>query len=128
MIAVDPAHDMWSLGVVMYEAIANASIAGRRARAADAYARAAGRMPYPWEVREARLAVPWRRSRLRAVAEGCLARDPAARLSARGVIDALRSMGNSTAWRELTARSGASGVPGAARMWAEVDGGAEIRR
>ena len=115
-------EDCKHAGVVVYEAIAHASLVTRRSRAADAYARAAERSPYPWEVREARLAVAWRRSRLRAVAEGCLARDPAARLSARGIIDALGTMGNSTAWRELSVAA-RSGVPGGSdRTWAAADG------
>ena len=85
-VVVSPAQDMWSLGLMAYEAIVGAVLQTSRSKVEDYVS---GTMPYPWELPADAQPATWRHSHLRDVLAPCLARDPAARPSASVVLDAL---------------------------------------
>ena len=91
--AARAAHDVWSLGVMAYEAIAQ-----RPARASmrDLYECASGRAPYPWEAQPAKQPAAWRTSRLRAVLLPCLSRQPEERPTAAQLAESVTRMGHAT--------------------------------
>ena len=93
-VTVQPAHDIWALGVMAYEVIAN-----ERAfqSSKSIFACAEGSEVYPWEA--ARLAAApqtWRKSRLRPAVQACLERDLAQRPSAAAVISRLNALCSSS--------------------------------
>ena len=91
-------QDIWSLGVMVYEAITKGPTFPAGLRAADLYAYAAGGRPYPWEAPVQEQNLLWRQSRLRAAVTPCLSRDPAQRPSAKEIIDAIVRMSSATTW------------------------------
>ena len=90
---MQPSHDVWSLGVLAFECIAQQQmplVFGDR----DAIrACAAGERPYPWEEPEEQQPVAWVRAEARGVLQECLLRDAAARPSAATLVRALARIG-----------------------------------
>ena len=95
--AVAPAHDVWSLGVMVYETITRAPAFARRGlKLASVFACARGDECYAWERPLGEQPPAWRNSRLREVVLLCLARDAAARPSAEELKTNIWRMGSRT--------------------------------
>ena len=88
-VVVHPSADVWALGVMAFEVLS-----GRRAvqSSSELQAVVSGKQRYPWEVQAAADTgeEPWRKLRLWALVEACLARDPAARPTAATVVQRLQ--------------------------------------
>jgi serine/threonine protein kinase len=88
-VVADPAHDVWSLGAIAFEAFTRVSIVSvfmsGRQKCSDM---AHGKDVYPWE--QAQMEGDYRDSRVRSVVEACLSRDPAKRPSAAEVCSEIR--------------------------------------
>ena len=95
-LRASPAHDVWSLGVLCYELVTRVPAFGDAARLSAVFDCAHGAAPYPWERPPHAQPEAWRRSRLRKVAQSCLQRDPAQRMSAERVRAELRRFGSSS--------------------------------
>lgn len=95
-MATAAAQDVWALGVVAFEAIAQ-----RQALPSirDIRACAAGTEAYPWQLPPEAQPPAWRESRLRRALAPCLERDPAARPSAAALAASVSSMGQATTLR-----------------------------
>ena len=78
-ITAHPSHDIWSTGVLLYEAITQQRAMKSQTQIAQC---AQNQELYPWEVDLRQQPRPWKQSRLRAVIEPCLRRDASARPSA----------------------------------------------
>ena len=85
-VAVHPSVDVWALGVMAFEVLSGRHTVQSRG---ELYAFAAGTQPYPWEAAPDTAREPWRKLRLWALVEDCLARDPATRPSAATVVQRL---------------------------------------
>jgi serine/threonine protein kinase len=98
-IRATPAHDMWAIGVMAYEAL-SFTRAFPTFQAADVIAAcAAGRAKYVWEGRMEELAPPFAKSRLCDVVLSCLARNPDERPTAQQLRARVRSLGEVTTTR-----------------------------
>lgn len=95
-VEVHPSLDVWSLGVMAYECLAQerafAHFSGRDAILACAR----GEQRYPWEAPEGELNAAWANSSARKHLEACLSRDPARRPSAAEVQANLNVLGDAT--------------------------------
>ena len=91
---MEPSLDVWALGVIAYECLADTTVFPRFS-GADAVLRcASGAAPYPWEAAGA--PDTWRKARARPLFEACLQRDAQRRPSAFEVGQALRKLDNVT--------------------------------
>lgn len=93
-VMVSPAHDMWALGVMGFEAIVGS---GARAMttAPQLHRCAEGVEPYPWEAPVEQQPAPWRQARLlRGMLEPFLARKAGARPTAAALQASLESIGD----------------------------------
>ena len=92
-ITVRPAHDIWSLGVIAFEALTHQRVVtcfmGDR-RSVSRHAR--GEERYPWEAAE-HSREGYAASAAREIIEACLARDPEDRPSAEALGARMRSIG-----------------------------------
>jgi serine/threonine protein kinase len=92
--AAHPSHDIWSLGVVVFEALTDTQAIPPFVNSAEVLAAAeAGNVEYPWERRPP--LAQFARSKVRPIVEACLRRDPALRPSAadvRGMVDSIGQM------------------------------------
>ena len=89
-VTVAPSHDVWSLGVMAYEVIAQQPAFED---ATALFESAAGARPYPWEAAALDTAPTiWRKSRLRPAVQACLARNAVERPSVADVLVALRRL------------------------------------
>ena len=109
-VVATAAADVWALGVIAYEALTHARAFPPGRRSAEVFAAAAGRRPYPWELAEGNLPRMWRRSRLRNIAEACLAREAARRPTAQCVVDAMQLMGSAAAFEGDTGDDSSSAL------------------
>jgi serine/threonine protein kinase len=82
-VQVSPAHDMWALGQMAFEAIVQQKAFSTME---DVYSCAAGSKQYPWELPKAEQPAAWRHSRLRGLVAPCLERDGAKRPTARALV------------------------------------------
>ena len=96
-IAVDGSHDIWSLGVILYEVISGNRAFALDAKVADCFACALGDKLYPWELPLDEQPAAWRHSRLQAGVVRCLQRDAAQRPTAAELKRDLRRLGATTA-------------------------------
>ena len=89
-IIVAASHDIWSLGVMAFEAVVQ-----RPTFTAldDIQACANGSTPFPWELPWEQQPPAWRASRLRALILPCLAQEPERRPTAEAVLAAVGRMG-----------------------------------
>ena len=94
-VAVDASHDMWSVGVMAYEAITGSKVFDGTTHVFDA-ARLTDPQPYPWEAPDSAFAAACRQFRLRAVVLQCLSRDAAARPSAAALLSQMERIGEET--------------------------------
>lgn len=100
-IEVRAAHDVWSLGVMVYETITRAPAFARRGlKMATVFACARGEEAYAWERPMDEQPPAWRNSRLRDAVLSCLARDPAERPSAEELKTSIWRMGSRTLQRD----------------------------
>jgi serine/threonine protein kinase len=90
-ITVDPAQDIWALGVLIYEALSPGRL---QCRAEVVYARATGQQVYPWEASDDQQPGTWRCSRLRPLAQRCLQRNPHHRLTVTEILEAFMTLGS----------------------------------
>ena len=90
---ITSSQDTWALGVIAYEAVVGATTFTDLGTIGEC---AAGFLPYPWERPLEAQPLVWRRSKLRARVTPLLARDPSARQSMAGLLDALGHMGHAT--------------------------------
>ena len=89
-VTVAPAHDIWALGVMAFEALT-----GRRAVGSleQLFQCARGERPYPWDASMLSEAPErWRKSRLRPLIEPCLAHDAAQRPAAAEIVARVERM------------------------------------
>jgi serine/threonine protein kinase len=87
-VAVSPAVDMWALGVIAFELLTGAPTFAYGESREGALAKLAGRTALPWEAgAEGRDAKLTKLRRLKGTILACLDRDPAARPSARALLD-----------------------------------------
>lgn len=96
-IAIAGSHDIWSLGVILYEVISGNPAFSVEAKVADCFACAAGDKLYPWELPLDEQPAAWRHSRLQAGVLRCLQRDASLRPSAQELKRDLRRLGATTA-------------------------------
>ena len=86
-----PSHDIFSIGVVAYEALVQSPVMKR----CDVQRCAQHGAPYPWE--EKPMQSSWCKSSLRKdILEPCLARDPANRPKAEDLVSCLDQLGVTT--------------------------------
>lgn len=119
---MDPAHDVFAVGVMAYEAICHARCAFRLEYIA---ACAAGDEWYPWELPLRRQPPVWQSSRLRPLLEPCLRRDDAARPSAAALVQSVGRIGQTTL--PHAPASDATSPPHNAVQAAETAGAAHTR-
>ena len=93
-IVVKPSHDIFSLGVVAYEAITQQRALPKRDDVAQC---ARGTAQYPWELPAEQQPAAWRSSRLRPLVLPCLARNPQRRPRASAVLSAVSQLMDSEA-------------------------------
>ena len=86
-------QDMWSLGVIVYEALTDKAAISPFSKMDEIYRLAQGSM-YPWEAPDA--PAVYAKSRVRKVIDSCLSRDPEQRPSAERVLSMLDRLGQST--------------------------------
>lgn len=92
-IKVDPSHDIWSLGVMAYEALTSSATF----RTMDeVHSCADGSRLYPWERPPGEQLEAWRSSKLRRLVTRCLHRDASRRITAEELCTDLSRMGMST--------------------------------
>ena len=96
LVRVSPAHDIWSLGKMAFEAIVG--LETRRfsspLSSPPPLARGDARTGVmPWELPEEAQPRAWRETRLRPVVEPCLRAEPEQRPSAAQVLASMRSLG-----------------------------------
>jgi serine/threonine protein kinase len=88
-IKADPAHDVWALGVIAFEAFSKVSLLSQLGvDRAMCLKLAQGQETYPWE--QTQMQSDYRDSRVRSVVEACLARDAERRPSADEVCRAIK--------------------------------------
>ena len=90
---VSPAHDIWALGIIVYEATTQSRALTSREQVLEC---ARGGALYPWEQPAAGQPSAWRQSRLRSTIMPCLARDAAVRPGAAQVLAGVSKFGQST--------------------------------
>lgn len=90
---MDPSHDLWSLGVIGYEAITQRSALTTREAV---FGCAAHTYSYPWEAPTPELHNAWRRSKMRPLLSQCLARDAAERPTAAQLLTQIERAGSAT--------------------------------
>ena len=93
-ICVDGSTDIWSLGVLAYEAVSGSG-AQRFSGTDEAIERAYGRGSFPWETPEG-MTEQFARSRARHVVLSCLRREPARRPTAAQLLQAIDRLNNAT--------------------------------
>jgi serine/threonine protein kinase len=96
-VKVDPAHDIWALGVMVFECICNKPH-GWCDISMDPIQMALGTQQYPWEGVKEQQPRAWQRSSLRSLAVQCVDRDPSKRPSAEQIVRGIKRMGMSTTW------------------------------
>ena len=92
-VTVSPACDIWALGVMCYEAIAQKMALTTMA---DVFDGASGTKQFPWEAPAAQQPDAWRRSRLRSLIQPCLSRDASTRPTAAQIVQLIERVGSAT--------------------------------
>lgn len=96
-VTVDTAHDIWALGVMVFQCICNKPH-GWHDRSKDLYKLALGEQQYPWEAPNEEQPRVWRQSSLRKIVAKCVHRDPRQRLSAKEILQEIKQIGLSHTW------------------------------
>ena len=94
LVTVDPAQDVWALGVMVFEAFTRKPAVDPFGGVEGCVALARGDKQYPWEAEEQ--AKAFGGSRARQLVESCLAREPEKRPSAAALVDAINMISNRT--------------------------------
>ena len=92
-IAVAAPHDVWAVGVMTFESVVQRPLF---TTLEGIQMCAQGSTAYPWELPPEDQPESWRSSRLRAMIEPCLARDPLRRPTAEALLAAVGRMGQTT--------------------------------
>ena len=92
LIKVDPAMDIWALGVMAYELLTDEPVFHRLCKQPEMIDRIVGRRPLPWEDEETRDAGLRKLRMLKRTITKCLSRDAAQRPSAAELLDNWENM------------------------------------
>jgi serine/threonine protein kinase len=95
-LTVGPSLDMWAVGVILYECLSGRPAFTFPGIIEEVFECATAELPYPWERPAEDLLEGWRKSKARTFFQACLARDPAARLSAKQLLSDMRKLSSST--------------------------------
>jgi serine/threonine protein kinase len=93
-IPADPAHDIWSLGVMAYECLTSSRVFPVYIDPRVVFVTASGKEKYPWEAEV--LDETFRKSRARELIAACVVRDPRGRPTAEKLVKMIDSLGNNT--------------------------------
>ena len=95
-IAAQPAQDIYSLGVMVFEALTHARALPAFGASSAAVAAATGAQQYPWELADDKLSPAFGRSKIRGMLAACLAREASARPTAARLCEQLIGIGDAT--------------------------------
>ena len=90
-VVADPAHDIWTLGVLAYEVLTGQRVFSEN-DPETIFKHANAITVYPWS--RATLHPSFEASGTRELIEGCLRRDPKSRLDAQKIVNKLHKLGN----------------------------------